>query len=113
MKTLDARFYTGHNSYSASSAVAFRQFELEPAELESLAAIDGIVPTLHRIRRLPPAALTDGQWERIEALVAVLPPLVAGTELSLKGSCSELSPIAQSNADVGLRLPGKQAFPYS
>ena len=37
MKTVDARFYTGHNSYAAN-AVAFRQFELEPAELESLAA---------------------------------------------------------------------------
>jgi ATP-dependent exoDNAse (exonuclease V) beta subunit len=46
-------------------------------ELESLAAIDGIVPMLQRIRRLPPAALTDGQWERIEALVAVLPHAVA------------------------------------
>ncbi len=46
-------------------------------ELESLAAIDGLVPLLKRLRRLPPAALTDGQWERIEALVAVLPHAVA------------------------------------
>lgn len=45
--------------------------------LESLAGVDGIVPMLQRIRRLPPAALTEGQWERIEALVAVLPHAVA------------------------------------
>ncbi len=46
-------------------------------ELESLAGIDGIVPKIQLIRRLPPAALTDGQWERIEALLAVLPHAVA------------------------------------
>jgi len=46
-------------------------------ELESLAGIDGVVPMLQRIRRLPPARLTEGQWERIEALVAVLPHAVA------------------------------------
>ena len=38
MKTLDTRFYTGHNVYAATT-VAFRQFELEPAELDSLAGL--------------------------------------------------------------------------
>ncbi|MDP9199911.1 MAG: UvrD-helicase domain-containing protein [Pseudomonadota bacterium] len=45
--------------------------------LESLAARDGLAPALARLRRLPPAALTDAQWERIEALTLVLPYAVA------------------------------------
>jgi ATP-dependent helicase/nuclease subunit A len=47
------------------------------AELDALAATDGFAAELGRVRRLPPPALTDGQWERIEALLAVLPPAVA------------------------------------
>jgi len=46
-------------------------------ELDALAAVDGFAATLGRVRRLPPPALTDGQWERLEALLAVLPPAVA------------------------------------
>jgi ATP-dependent exoDNAse (exonuclease V) beta subunit len=47
------------------------------AVLESLAARDGLARALARLRRLPPAALTDAQWERIEALSSVLPHAVA------------------------------------
>jgi len=47
------------------------------AFLGELAAHDGIADTLARLRILPPAALTDGQWERIDALAAVLPHAVA------------------------------------
>jgi ATP-dependent helicase/nuclease subunit A len=46
-------------------------------ELESLAGVAGFAHTLARVRCLPPAALTDGQWERIEALLATLPHAVA------------------------------------
>jgi len=45
--------------------------------LESLAGHDALVPALARLRVLPPAALTDAQWERIDALAAVLPHAVA------------------------------------
>jgi ATP-dependent helicase/nuclease subunit A len=45
--------------------------------LESLAGHDLLVPALARLRVLPPAALTDAQWERIDALTAVLPHAVA------------------------------------
>ncbi|HUG98107.1 MAG TPA: UvrD-helicase domain-containing protein, partial [Gammaproteobacteria bacterium] len=47
------------------------------AVLGSLAARDGLAAALARLRRLPPAALTDLQWERIEALTSVLPHAVA------------------------------------
>ncbi len=46
-------------------------------ELEALAGIPDFSPALERIRNLPPPALTDGQWERIEALLAALPFAVA------------------------------------
>ncbi len=47
------------------------------AFLQSLAGRDGTAQTLARLRRLPPCALTDAQWERIEALASVLPHAVA------------------------------------
>jgi ATP-dependent exoDNAse (exonuclease V) beta subunit len=46
-------------------------------ELARLAGAAGFEAALCRVRRLPPAALTDGQWERIEALAATLPHAVA------------------------------------
>ena len=46
-------------------------------ELDELATDDLFAATLARVRRLPPAGLTDGQWERLEALMAVLPHAVA------------------------------------
>ena len=46
-------------------------------ELDALAAAEGFAATLARVRRLPPARLTDGQWYRVEALLAVLPHAVA------------------------------------
>jgi len=46
-------------------------------ELERLAGVTGFAETLCRVRNLPPPALTDGQWEQIEALLAVLPHAVA------------------------------------
>jgi ATP-dependent exoDNAse (exonuclease V) beta subunit len=45
--------------------------------LESLAQRDALAATLARLRILPPAALTDPQWERIDALSSVLPQAVA------------------------------------
>ena len=45
--------------------------------LESLAGHDALVQALARLRVLPPPALTDAQWERIDALTAVLPHAVA------------------------------------
>ena len=47
------------------------------AVLDSLAAHDGLVAALTRLRLLPPPALTDSQWERIDALSSVLPHAVA------------------------------------
>jgi ATP-dependent exoDNAse (exonuclease V) beta subunit len=47
------------------------------ALLESLAERDGLAATLGQLRILPPAALTDAQWERIDALSSVLPHAVA------------------------------------
>ncbi len=47
------------------------------AVLDALAAHDGLAPALGRLRGLPPAALTDAQWERIDALSSVLPHAVA------------------------------------
>jgi len=46
-------------------------------ELETLAGHEEFAQALAGVRRLPPAALTDMQWERIEALLAVLPHAVA------------------------------------
>ena len=47
------------------------------AVLESLAEHQSLAGSLARLRLLPPAALTDAQWERIDALAAVLPHAVA------------------------------------
>ena len=46
-------------------------------QLEALAGTDGFAAALVKARQLPPPALTDVQWERIEALVAVLPHAAA------------------------------------
>ncbi len=46
-------------------------------ELERLAGVAGFAQALGRVRHLPPPALTDAQWERIEALLAALPHAVA------------------------------------
>ncbi len=45
--------------------------------LDSLAGDEALASGLARLRVLPPAALTDAQWERIDALTAVLPHAVA------------------------------------
>ena len=45
--------------------------------LDSLAAHEALVGDLARLRVLPPAALTNAQWERIDALASVLPHAVA------------------------------------
>ena len=47
------------------------------AFLESLAAGEAVAHALGRLRILPPARLTDAQWERIDALSIVLPYAVA------------------------------------
>jgi ATP-dependent exoDNAse (exonuclease V) beta subunit len=46
-------------------------------QLAALAQTDGVAAPLARIRGLPPPRLTDEQWERVAALVAVLPHAVA------------------------------------
>ena len=46
-------------------------------QISALTATEGFAAALVQVRRLPPVALTDEQWERIEALVAVLPHAVA------------------------------------
>ena len=45
--------------------------------LESFAEREDVAQALAALRQLPPPALTDGQWERIDALSAVLPHAVA------------------------------------
>ncbi|HEY5558853.1 MAG TPA: UvrD-helicase domain-containing protein [Steroidobacteraceae bacterium] len=45
--------------------------------LAALAEHDGVATALARLRCLPPPALTGRQWERIDALCAVLPHAVA------------------------------------
>jgi ATP-dependent exoDNAse (exonuclease V) beta subunit len=45
--------------------------------LDSLAGQEAIVGALARLRVLPPASLTDAQWERIDALSSVLPHAAA------------------------------------
>ncbi|HLG53212.1 MAG TPA: UvrD-helicase domain-containing protein [Steroidobacteraceae bacterium] len=45
--------------------------------LAALAEQEGFAAALAQIRRLPPRSLTDRQWERIDALCAVLPHAVA------------------------------------
>jgi ATP-dependent exoDNAse (exonuclease V) beta subunit len=46
-------------------------------QLAALAEADGFAAALARVRMLPPPALTDAQWDRVDALVAVLPHAVA------------------------------------
>ncbi len=45
--------------------------------LAALAEHEGLAAALAEVRRVPPPALSDRQWERIEALSAVLPHSVA------------------------------------
>jgi ATP-dependent exoDNAse (exonuclease V) beta subunit len=45
--------------------------------LAGLAESDGFARSLARVRCLPPPGLTDGQWERLAALLDVLPHAVA------------------------------------
>jgi ATP-dependent exoDNAse (exonuclease V) beta subunit len=47
------------------------------SQLEALAENGNLTAALEALRQLPPAALTDGQWQRIDALSAVLPHAVA------------------------------------
>jgi len=63
---------------AASAGARWKELKRRMQEqLEALAAADGFAAALVRVRQLPPPALTAGQWDRIEALVAVLPHAVA------------------------------------
>jgi ATP-dependent helicase/nuclease subunit A len=73
-KSLDSRVGFLANSEGPPWTALKRRMK---AQLNALAAAEGFAATLAGVRRLPPAALTDGQWERIEALLAVLPHAVA------------------------------------
>ncbi|MBX3704226.1 MAG: UvrD-helicase domain-containing protein [Steroidobacteraceae bacterium] len=68
-----------HQGFPAASA-GTRWKELKQRmhqQLDALAGADGLAASLVRVRQLPPGALSASQWERIEALVAVLPHAVA------------------------------------
>jgi ATP-dependent exoDNAse (exonuclease V) beta subunit len=47
------------------------------AVLAAVAELEGAASVLDRVRHLPPRALADSQWDRIEALCGVLPLAVA------------------------------------
>lgn len=68
----------GQGFLPASAGAGWRMLKQRMQdELESLAAQEGVAAALVRVRRLPPARLSDCQWERLEALLAVLPHAVA------------------------------------
>ena len=68
----------GQGFLPASAGARWRQLKHRMhEELESLAARSGVAAALVRVRRLPPAKLSDSQWERLDALLAVLPHAVA------------------------------------
>jgi ATP-dependent helicase/nuclease subunit A len=48
--------------------------------LARLAAVPGLCDALHAVRRMPPAAFTQAQWEALGAVVAVLP--IAASDLA-------------------------------
>ncbi|HXV40626.1 MAG TPA: UvrD-helicase domain-containing protein, partial [Steroidobacteraceae bacterium] len=63
---------------AASTGAAWKALKQRMQEqLAALAEADGFAAALARVRLLPPPALTDAQWDRVDALVAVLPHAVA------------------------------------
>ena len=63
---------------AASTGAAWKALKQRmQQQLEALSGTDGFGAALVKVRQLPPTALTDAQWERIEALVAVLPHAAA------------------------------------
>ena len=76
--TLRKKVEAGQGFLPATAGACWRDIKQRmQGELESLAAFDGFGATLVRVRRLPPARLTDAQWERLEALLSVLPHAAA------------------------------------
>lgn len=73
-KTVDRR--QGFLAAGEGAAWALRKKRMKEL-LATLAEQDGLVAMLAQLRRLPPSALTDRQWERIDSLCAVLPHAVA------------------------------------
>ena len=73
-KTVDRR--QGFLAASEGAAWATRKQRMKEL-LAGLAGQDGFAAALAQLRCLPPPALTDAQWERIDALCAVLPHAVA------------------------------------
>jgi len=73
-KTVDAR----QGFLPASEGAGWKALKLQMNDfLAELAEHEGLAGAIASLRQLPPAALTDGQWERIDALSAVLPHAVA------------------------------------
>ena len=84
VKALDTRFYTGHNVYAATT-VAFQQFELEQAELDSLAGLGerlsrelgaelaraGVIGAPAAFPALPPAAEARALFARCLVTTAI------------------------------------------
>ncbi len=73
-KTVDAR----QGFLAASEGASWKGLKSQMKDfLAELAEHGGTAAALASLRKLPPATLTDGQWERIDALSAVLPHAVA------------------------------------
>jgi len=73
-KTVDAR----QGFQPASAGAGWKGLKKQMKDfLAGLAEHEGLAAAIVSLRQLPPAALTDGQWERIDALSAVLPHAVA------------------------------------
>lgn len=72
-------------------------------QLEALSEVDGFAAALARVRQLPPPALTDAQWDRVEALVAVLPHAVAEllTHFAERGSLDHPAVAAAARNALG------------
>ena len=69
---------SGQGFLAASAGAGWRTLKQRMQdELAALDGLDGFATALVRVRCLPPARLTDAQWERLEALLAVLPHAVA------------------------------------
>jgi ATP-dependent exoDNAse (exonuclease V) beta subunit len=73
-KTVDAR----QGFLPASEGPGWKGLKQQMKDfLAELTEHEGLAATIVALRQLPPAALTDGQWERIDALSAVLPHAAA------------------------------------
>jgi ATP-dependent exoDNAse (exonuclease V) beta subunit len=66
------RVHKGHGFPSDNDALRAVRDRMQ-ALLDRLARVEGLCEALDALRRMPPAAFTDAQWEALGAVVAVLP----------------------------------------